>query len=190
MQPKIDRKELEEIVEETSRVDERFDEGEVKAVLRELGLPDNRLEEARRTIALRRKERQARRRTLMAIVAAGVLSTLVIGVVVHRAHRRDQALAQMQPEGASVEVLPGREVSLNVVLADPPQGTTIDLSCDWRAPDGASRYESRWQTKTIDKQRWPTHCRHAFKETDAPGTWSVTMKQSGRALVTKSFERP
>ena len=79
------------------------------------------------------------------------------------------------------------EIALDLVLADAPQGAALPLTCAWSAPDGGVRYQNRWETKTIDRDRFPTHCRHTFGAGDAAGRWSVTMKQGERALATESF---
>ena len=55
------------------------------------------------------------------------------------------------------------------VLADAPQGAALPLTCAWSAPDGGVRYQNRWETKTIDRDRFPTHCRHTFGAGDAAG---------------------
>jgi hypothetical protein len=79
------------------------------------------------------------------------------------------------------------ELVFDVVLAEAPQGAGLDLSCDWRAPEGTVRYENRWQTKPVDRSLWPTHCRHTFGPGDAVGVWSVTMREADHDLVTRRF---
>jgi hypothetical protein len=79
------------------------------------------------------------------------------------------------------------EVALAVVLEHPPQGSALDLSCEWKTADGKVRHTNRWQTKSIDRDLWPTQCRHTFNAADPAGQWSVTMKRANRELATESF---
>jgi hypothetical protein len=202
MNPKIDRDELPEIVEETARLEEEdralVATPEAKQILRELDLPDTRIDEARRVIAKRRQERRARQRRLFLVGALVLAGLATAGTFAWRTSARDQALARITVSQATLKLgadpLPqslarsaNPEVALAVVLEHAPQGAGIDLTCEWRAADGKVRHMNRWQTKSIDRDLFPTHCRRAFGAADPAGRWSVTMKQDGRELTTESF---
>jgi hypothetical protein len=66
-------------------------------------------------------------------------------------------------------------------------GSTLDLRCDWTGPSHDVRHQNHWQTKEIDKDLWPTHCRHTIGPEDPAGDWSVTMKLGERTLATRHF---
>lgn len=79
------------------------------------------------------------------------------------------------------------EVMLNVVLAHTPRGEAANLMCDWTGPSGQLEYQSHWQTKSIDKDVWPTHCKHGFAPSDAAGGWAVVMRQGDHELARGRF---
>lgn len=202
MNLKIDRDELPEIVEETARLEEEdqalLETQEARQILRELDLPDTRVEEARKVIAAKKEERRAIRQRSLVAAAITLAAIVGAGALALRAGTHSAALAKLgvaesalklagAPLPASVPRAQSPEIALDLVLADAPQGAGLPLSCTWSAPDGAVRYQNRWETKTIDRDRFPTHCRHTFGAGDAAGRWSVTMKQGERALATESF---
>jgi hypothetical protein len=198
----IDRNELAEIVGEVALSAEREHEllsvEEAQQVLQELDLPADRLEQARAVIASRRQELAARRkRRLLTGLAVGtvVLAAALLG---YRAHSQQQALAQIGVADADLELAPGQpattfsrstlpQVTLRAALNRAPRGENVELGCRWNAPGGAVRYENRWDTKAIDRDLWPTHCRQRFTASDPPGAWSVTLTQGERPLTTLQF---
>lgn len=203
MAPKIDAKELGEIVEETARIQEReadaLEPEQARQVLREVGLPPERLEEAQAAVALKRAQKRERstRVKLGALVAALLL--VAFAIVGLRAHTRSEAVASVIGSGVVVSVngapLTGAaarsalpELELGAVLARAPRGEALELECDWVAPGGDVRHQNHWQTKSIDKDAWPTHCRHRFGPADPSGSWSVRMRLGERVLASQKFE--
>ncbi len=202
MNLKIDRDELPEIVEETARLEEEdqalLETKEAKQILRELDLPDTRVDEARKVIAERKVERA--RQTKGRVIGAVIAAVVVVGVaaLALRSSTHTEALGQMSvaqaalklgnaPLPATVPRAASPEIALDLVLEKAPQGSALPLTCAWSAPDGSLRYQNRWETKSIDRDRWPTRCKHTFGGGDPAGRWSVTMKQGERALATESF---
>jgi hypothetical protein len=203
VEPKIDAKQLGEIVAETTRMQERdaaeLDPEQARQVLRELELPADRLEEARAAVMVRRvHEREQKQRVRLAFAAA--LLVLALGAVLGwRAHARSQASAavtttlaivarDLEPVASAVPRSSEPELTFDAVLAHVPRGAPLDMSCDWLGPSGELRYQNHWQTKEIDKDVWPTHCRRRFGPADPAGAWSVQMKLGDRVLATGKFE--
>ncbi len=201
VKPEIDRDELAEIVHEVARSEEvereLYADPEVAEVLRELDLPVERLAEAKRTVAERRAElsRRKRRRLLVALALAAVLGAGALLLWNWAAEQR--ALAAMQAtqarlaeRGAPVTAVRREtqpELSFEVSLSSAPKGNELDLTCDWKAPDGSLRYQNRWQTKAVDRELWQTHCRRRFGSGDVAGGWTVIMKQGERELASERF---
>jgi hypothetical protein len=202
MDPKIDRDELAEIVEETARIAEEeralVDLPQARQILRELDLPAEHLDDTRQALATRRSERLARRKRALIVAALGLACVVSGAGLAWHAHAKAEALASISvsqstltlhgvPVATSLTRVAAPELVFDVVLAEAPQGASLDLTCVWRAPDGAVRYENRWQTKPVDRSLWPTHCRRAFGTGDAVGAWSVTMREGGHDLATQRF---
>jgi hypothetical protein len=201
VEPKIDRADLPEIVEEAARLSEAEHEGlaagEARQILRELDLPEGRLEEARLAVEARKRERARRLRALTTWAAVlGVVAAVAIAFTAHE-HSQSLALGAMtaseaslslrgSPLSAPVPRSSSPELTFDVVLARAPHAP-VDLSCDWAGPDGAVRFQSRWETKSVDRDLWPTHCRHVFSASEPAGAWTVSMKERERVLATKPF---
>ena len=201
MPPKINREELPEIVEEAARQqaddEHAIAESEAKQILRELDLPADRLGEARQAIAARHRARTVSLRTrALGALAAVALVTGVVLLAITR-HTSTAALATMTVTSAALTLhgsaLPAAvartsapELSFDVVLANPPHAA-VRLSCDWTGPDGNVHFQSRWETKPIDRDAWPTHCRRAFGTGEPAGPWSVAMKEESRVLASRPF---
>jgi len=202
VEPKIDSKELADIVEQAHRIQERasagIDGAQARQVLRELDLSPALLDEARAAVAVARvKKREREGRLKLAALVAAIL--LAIGALAGwRAHARSAAIARISTSGTVLAVNGAQlanalsratqpELSLEVVLARAPTDDSLELSCDWRDPSGQVRYQNHWQTKTIDKPLWPTHCRHRFNAADASGEWSVSMSLAERVLASERF---
>jgi hypothetical protein len=201
MDPKINREELAEIVEETARLhdedEQQIPPSEAKQILRELDLPADRLDEARRAVADRRLKRDAKLRML--VIGGIVLLVLTVGATALTMSQNEKAheLANMTvpqsgltlhgyPLPGPVPRAPSPELSFDVVLANPPRAR-VALSCDWTGPDGNVHFQNRWETQSIDRDVWPTHCRRAFTTNEPAGPWSVTMKEESRVLASGGF---
>jgi hypothetical protein len=201
--PKIDANELGEIVEETARIQAReadaLEPEQARAVLREVGLPPERLEEAQAAVALKRaRERERSTRLKLAAVVAALLVT-AFAVVGWRAHTHRDALASITTSQAVINSggvpLSGKalrsaqpELELDAVLGHAPHAEGLELECDWLGPGGDVRYQNHWQTQAIDKDTWPTHCRHRFGPVDPAGRWWVRMRLGERVLAREMFE--
>jgi hypothetical protein len=203
VEPKIDAKQLDEIVDEMTRIQsaqrETLDKEQAREILRELDLPADRLDEALAAVAVRRelaRERAVRWRVAAAVALAIVL---IVAVVIWRAHARSTALEHMTASVATLSIggapfsgvvtrSARPEVAFEVILVHPPQGRALDVTCDWTGPAGDVRHQNHWQTRTIDTDPWPTHCRRSFGPDDPTGDWKVTMKQGERTLVTERFK--
>jgi hypothetical protein len=200
--PKVDRDELPEIVEEAARLAEedasRVDAPEARRILEELDLPADRLEEARLAVALRRATARVRVRRRLAFAAGCALAALTAGAVALHHHAHEQAALAMtvtessltshgSPITSPLSRAAAPEVVLNAVLAHAPRDEAADLTCDWTAPSGQLEHQSHWQTRPIDRDVWPTHCKHSFGATDTPGRWAVVMRQGGHELTRGNF---
>jgi hypothetical protein len=202
VEPKIDAKELDEIVDEMARIQraesETLDKEQAREVLRELDLPADRLEDARAAVAVKRevaRERAARLRFAGAVALALILLAAFVGF---RARSRSVALERMSVSSATLSADGTRssgtlsrsarpEVTLEVVLLHPPQGAALDVTCDWKGPGGDIQHQNHWKTKDIDTDPWPTHCRRRFEPSDPAGDWTVIMKQGDRTLASERF---
>jgi len=96
------------------------------------------------------------------------------------------AESRLDPAG-SLSRSSNPELTLNAVLAHAPRERQVELSCDFKDQSGTVRHQKHWETRTIDRELWPTHCRQRFTTSDAAGLWSVTMKQKERPLTTARF---
>jgi hypothetical protein len=200
--PKVDRDELPEIVEEAARLAEedanRVDAPEARRILEELDLPADRLDEARLAVALRRATARVRLRRRLVLAAACAVVALTAGVVVlhHNAHEQASAAmtvtessltSQGSPVTSPLSRAAAPEVVLTAVLAHAPHDEAADLTCDWTGPSGQLEHQSHWQTKSIDRDVWPTHCKHSFAPSETAGSWSVVMRQGSRELTRGKF---
>lgn len=203
MATKIDPKDLGEIVEETARLEEEsqgdIEREQARQILRELDLPASRLEEAEALVSVRR-EKAKRRAHLTKVLGVGAAVAVLLGgtwgwryAVRARADARMTAIRSALSVGGktvSSPLLRGAQsdVRLEVVLDHPVQGAQLDLRCDWTGPSGELRDQNRWQTKTIDKDVWTTHCHRVFGPSDPAGEWSVVMRKADRSLAVERFK--
>jgi len=133
------------------------------------------------------------------VFVLGAAVALALGAFGWRYYARRNALTRMQVAGAELSMggVPltfaatreaGDELLFEVVLLEPPRGSSLELGCEWLSPGGEIRYRNHWQTKEVDKNRWPTHCRHHFSPTDVAGNWSVRMLSGERVLGQRQFQ--
>jgi hypothetical protein len=201
MGPRVAKEQLEDIVEEAQRLEdaerEELTRGEVREVLRDLDISPDKLDEAERLALLRRA--QAKKRRKLGLLAAGGLAlALAVGGAVYvssraTADRLAQTTVAQHAVTANGETSPfsratSPEVKLDVAIAGAPRGERLELTCDWIDPGGVKVHESRWTTKTVDRDPWPTHCRYPLGPAAPTGTWTVTAKQGERVLSTGRFE--
>lgn len=200
----VDRERLPEVVAEVDRLAQRdrdvLDPKEARAILAEVGLPPELLEEAQLELR-RRDEEKARRRRLLGI---GLAAALVIAggatAWVVSTRGRDAALAQTTGARSTLvdERTPGKDVSsarraetptlrLEVELARAPRGAEIALACNWTGPGGTVQHQNTWKTKPVDRDPWPTHCRFTVPSNAETGQWRVKMTQDGREIATRDM---
>ena len=202
MEPKVDREELAEIVEEAAHIEERerdlVDAPDARKILEELNLPGDRLEEARQAVAARHAQKKAKTKQ-HAVASGGVLLLALAGgalALQHHAHTDEllaisvsesHVLSHDAPVNGPLSRATAPEVTFQAVLTHAPQGESLDLTCDWKGPSGTIERQSHWQTKPIDKDVWVTHCKRTFGASDAPGPRTVSLQQGSHELASGTF---
>jgi hypothetical protein len=201
---KLTRRDLGEVIAEVDRIAQaradQLTEEEARAILRELDLPGELLEEAVR--AVRKRTAEARERRKRIALGAAVLLVLAGGLAFVYVHHRHVAAARAVVTAQGAHVAAGSsdaaaatafhragnpEIFFAVTLKDAPAGDALPLTCDWVAPDGAIARQNRWETKAIDRALWPTHCKHRIDASSPTGTWTVRMRQDGREIASAQF---
>jgi hypothetical protein len=91
-------------------------------------------------------------------------------------------------EGERLERVPGdgRDVYYHVRLTGVSPGRALTLECEWFDPEGVTVRHSRYETRVVDHDPWPTHCRCPVSAS-APGSWRVLMSLGGRELSETVF---
>jgi hypothetical protein len=153
-------------------------------------------------VQIRRREALAVQQRRNRWIAGGVIASLVVAIAGTTVftQQNQQAIqnvstAQSQialtQDGSSTLQEVNRQASpliyYRVTLKDAPIGKKLSLSCDWIDPSGQVVHQNRWETQTINKAVWPTHCRYQFTPAAAPGNWKVQMSLGERTLSTTSF---
>ena len=204
MNNRLTETQLTQIVGEVGRLSQsreaEFDSEQVKQILQELNLPPELLDEA--LVQLRRREaleiQQRRNRS----IAAGAIATLVVAtlgptVFIQQNQQALQNVSTVQSQisfesgGSSLSEINRQaspQVYYRVTLKEAPIGKQLSLRCDWIDPSGEVLHQNQWQTRTIDKAVWPTHCRYQFNPAAATGNWKVQMSLGDRTLSTNSFQ--
>jgi hypothetical protein len=204
MNNRLTQAQLSQIVGEVERLsqrrDDELDPEQVKQILQELSLPPELLDEA--LVQIRRREALAVQQRRNRWIAGGVIASLVVAIAGTTVfiQQNQQAIqnvstAQSQialtQDGSSTLKEVNRQASpliyYRVTLKDAPIGKKLSLSCDWIDPSGQVVHQNRWETQTIDKAVWSTHCRYQFSPAASPGNWKVQMSLEERTLSTTSF---
>lgn len=207
MQNRLKQAQLAQVVAEVERLSQRreaeLEREQVKEILQELSLPSDLLDDA--LVQLSRKEALFSQQRRNRWIAVGVAAVLVgaIATTTFFIQRHQQAIARIsvaqnrvtlaQDNGSSLATInrqaskPVFEVYYRTTLKDAPLGEKLSLGCDWIDPSGQVRHQNRWQTRSIDKELWPTYCRYQFNLGAATGRWKVQMSYRGRTLSTNSF---
>ena len=193
---------LPEVVAEVDRLwqsrRDALDPAEARAVLAEVGLPGELLDEALEQIRLREAARDAKRKRL-AIAAAVAMSAVIVVAAIWVVRSRsasahaaiDVAHAHLTDErapGADVETVHRGDATplrLAAELGHAPAGEELALACDWVAPSGSIAHHNAWRTKAVDHAPWLTHCRYTLPGGAEIGRWQVRMTLEGRELVTR-----
>jgi hypothetical protein len=204
MNNRLTQAQLSQIVGEVERLsqrrDDELDPEQVKQILQELNLPPELLDEA--LVQIRRREALEVRQRRNRWIAGGVIASLVVAIAGTTVfiQQNQQAIARVSTaqsqialtqDGSSRLKEVNRQASpliyYRVTLKDAPIGKKLSLSCDWIDPSGQVVHQNRWETQTIDKAVWSTHCRYQFSPAAAPGNWKVQMSLGERTLSTTSF---
>jgi hypothetical protein len=204
MNNRLTQAQLSQIVGEVGRLsqrrDDELDPEQVKQILQELNLPPELLDEA--LVQIRRREALAVRQRRNRWIAGGVIASLVVAIAGTTVfiQQNQQAIARVSSaqsqialtqDGSSILKEVNRQASpliyYRVTLKDAPIGKKLSLSCDWIDPSGQVVHQNRWETQTIDKAVWSTHCRYQFSPAAAPGNWKVQISLGERTLSTTSF---
>jgi hypothetical protein len=204
MNNRLTQAQLSQIVGEVERLsqrrDDELDPEQVKQILQELSLPPELLDEA--LVQIRRREALAVRQQRNRWIAGGVIASLVVAIAGTTVfiQQNQQAIARVSSaqsqialtqDGSSTLKEVNRQASpliyYRVTLKDAPIGKKLSLSCDWIDPSGQVVHQNRWETQTINKAVWSTHCRYQFSPSASPGNWKVQMSLGERTLSTTSF---
>lgn len=204
MNNRLTQAQLSQIVGEVERLsqrrDDELDPEQVKQILQELNLPPELLDEA--LIQIRRREALAVRQRRNRWIAGGAIASVLVAIAgttvfIQQNQQAIQNVSTTQSQitltkdGSSSIGEVNRQVSpliyYRVTLKDAPISKKLSLSCNWIDPSGRVVHQNRWETQTIDKAVWPTHCRYQFSPAVAPGNWKVQMFLGGRTLSTTSF---
>lgn len=196
------REKLPEVVAEVDRLSrersEELDPAETKAVLAEVGLPGELLDEALVQIRLRDEARAAKKKRLVIAATIGALALGGVATVAVVRGRTTSAHGAIDVREAHLtdERAPGKEVD-RVRRAEAPAlrfaaelqhattGDELSLACEWVAPSGSIAHHNTWKTKTIDHAPWLTHCRYTLPSTAETGPWHVRMTLEGRELSSR-----
>lgn len=206
---RIPRQKLGPIIDEIEQLENEsqnqlLDRGQVRDVLQQVAVPTHRLDEAVARVDARELEQaqnKAKKRKLFLAVGA-VVTALSLGTatLVYVTSDRAAAVARVsasdaqlsvagvaRPSGSPIKSGVAQEIQLDVVLHDAPTGRSLDMACDWVGPSGQTVYESHYQTKTIDRANWPTHCKAGFKTSAPAGAWTVRMKVADHVVIETPF---
>lgn len=204
MNNRLTETQLTQIVGEVERLSQlreaEFDSEQVKQILQELSLPPELLDEA--LVQLRRREALEIQQRRNRWIAAGAIGTLVVAIAGTTVfiQQNQQALQNVSTVQSQITFESGSsslaeinrqaspEVYYRVTLKDAPIGKKLSLHCDWINPNGQVIHQNQWQTRTIDKAVWPTHCHYQFNPAAATGSWKVQMTLGDRTLSTNSFQ--
>ncbi|HTV18693.1 MAG TPA: hypothetical protein VMG12_08485 [Polyangiaceae bacterium] len=202
-EPRVDRKHLGESVAAGAPIDaldrERLDTGAVADIPHALHVGGEPLRDAQRALVERHLAREQARRRLLVVVAAGLMALAALGAALLSERSYERSLDAVgvsradverdgQPARGPLAHDPSVRLSFEVMLDRLPETAVIELACQWIDPTGRERYTSRWSTKPIEHDHWPTRCGHEFDAHDAAGSWSVTMSLGARRLATGQFQ--
>lgn len=203
MQKRLSQDQLVKIVGEVERLSQRQQEElepeQVQQILRELNLPPELLDEA--MLQLQRREALAVETHRKRWIIAGVLTVLAVSIagVGLFMQQRQQAIARVSAQEDRITLLQDTgsplftvtrpaDVYYRVLLKDAPQHERLALACNWISPSGQIAKQNRYQTQSIDRSLWPTHCHFPIGTAAAAGTWKVEMLLEDRPISDATFE--
>ena len=205
MSKKFTREQLDQLLREiqqlSDRAEDELDREEVEAVLRELNLPPELLDEAMRQVSRRKalKDRKIRYRW----IGFSIMGALVIAIAVFfiSFYSRQQALDRVAVYQDRITLISDNkgnlerirrqdnpEVFYRVTLEQSPLGQPLALQCNWYDPSGRIAHQNRYRTRTIATEVWNTYCRYQFSSISSLGTWKVQMMLGDRILSDRTLE--
>ncbi len=203
MEDKLTQEQMRELVGEVERLSQRRNEElnreQVEEILNELNLPRDLVDEA--MMQLRRRDALSAEVKRNRWIGAGVLAIAAVALVGGSvwffnnkqqltgvyANSEQSTLTVGREAIATVNRLENPQVTYGVTLQDAPLGQQLSLGCDWINPQGQVAYQNRYETKTIDKEVWPTQCKYRFNSGSPAGTWEVQMFLGDRLVSQTQF---
>lgn len=203
MEDKLTQEQMRQLVGEVERLSQRRNEElnreQVEEILNELNLPSDLVDEA--MMQLRRGDALSAEKKRNRWIGAGMLAIAAVALVGGSvwffnnqkeltgvyANSEQSVLTVGQEAIATVNRLENPQVSYRVTLQDAPLGQKLSLGCDWIDPQGQTAYQNRYETKTIDKEVWPTQCQYRFNNSSPVGTWEVRMFLGDRLVSQTQF---
>jgi len=204
MEERLTQEQLTKLVAEVDRLaqlrQDEVDRQQVEAILRELSLPPELLDDA--MIQLQRREalaiQQRRNRWILAGVAAGLIVILAGGGfwfqqnqrLLSRVSAQQERITLVQDGGERLTEFSRQtspELFYQVTLKDAPVGKSLSLSCDWVDPNGQVVKQNHYQTREINTPVWETHCRYQLEPASPTGTWKVRLFLGDRLLSDTTF---
>ncbi|MEA5467709.1 hypothetical protein [Spirulina sp. 06S082] len=205
MSKKFTREQLDQLLREiqqlSDRAEDELDREEVEAVLRELNLPPELLDEAMRQVSRHKalKDRKIRYRC----IGFSIMGVFLIAIAVFfiSFYSRQQALDRVAVYQDRITLISDNkgnlervrrqdnpEVFYRVTLEQSPLGQPLALQCNWYDPSGRIAHQNRYRTRAIATEVWNTYCRYQFSSLSSLGTWKVQMMLGDRILSDRTLK--
>lgn len=202
MQERLTQAQLAQVIAEIEQLSQRseadLDKEQVKQILQELNLSSDLLDNA--LVQIRRREALAaitRRNRWIAAVVIVVVVGAIAATTVFIQHRQQvfsrvlsvsSRVTLAQEDGGNLTVIDiNPRVYYHVTLNEAPVGEKLALTCDWIDPNGKIAYQSRYQTREIDRAVWSTYCYYQLSQSATAGRWKVQMSLEDRPLSSTFF---
>jgi hypothetical protein len=204
---KLTPAQLEKIVGEVQRIsikqEEELDRSQVQAILSELDLSPDLLDEA--LVQLQRREALAAEKKRFTLVISGIVATAIIALggfwmlSQQQQGAMDKIVAQsdlitnsafLNNNGAKISTVDRQSntsLFYHVTLKDAPVGQRLSPSCDWIDPSGKTVKQNKFQTKEIKTSIWDTHCQYQVGANTTPGEWQVKMSIDNKQISDEKF---
>lgn len=204
MNQRLTQAQLAQIIAEVERLSqyqqEELDLAQVKAILQELNLPPDLLDEA--IVQLRRREVLAVRQQRMCWVLGGVAAVIALIIIswLWLGQQQQQMLARLSVQQDRITLASEQgdtltriarqsnpELYYRVTLAEAPVGQKLSLSCQWLDPSGKIVHQNNYQTREISTPIWNTFCRYTLGASAPVGRWKVQLLSRDRLLSDTTF---
>jgi hypothetical protein len=204
MEKKLTEEQLQQVIAEVQELSEirkaEISRQEVTAILQELNLPDDLLDEA--IIQLQRRNilavQQKRQKQIFILVATILAGTIGLGLFFQQKYQHSLSQVTAGENRITLATDDGKDITAverqnlpklyyRVTLQDAPINQKLTINCDWIDPNSNIVHENRYQTKNIDQQVWPTYCFYQLGSDATAGNWQVKMKLGERVLSTDNF---